>query len=173
MPRRSNSLPVSPSDVTRILPSPIMRQEQADRLLTQAHQLLAKVAEESYALEQCLVVLKESPTEACFFYQADPPLLVAAVGRKAGACTGATLYARLTTTLQQIPTRIESICLNTLFTLHRLGVPVALWHFLIPGPLPTTVAALAPTSIRGLAPTGHSPPTSDLYAPSLFVSPLD
>src|SRR5262245_34946146 len=165
MPRRSPSLRVPRRDVTRTPASPAERQEQATRLLAHAQHLLAKIAEESDALEQCLGVLQQAPAGACFFYQAAPHRLVPAVGRKAGTRTGATLYRQLTAALQQLPARRENIRLNTLFALHQLGVPVALWHFLVPGPLPATVAELAPT--------GHSPPRSDLHTPSLTLSPVD
>jgi hypothetical protein len=161
MPRRSHS-----SQVTVDVPGPLSplaaRQEQAARLFTHAHELLAKVAEERRALEQCVAVLQEAPAAACFFYQAEPLLLSPAVGRKAGARTRATLRAQLSAALQQLPARSEHICLTTLFALHRLGVPVALWHFLIPGPLPATVGELAPR--------GHSPPASDPHTLSLIVS---
>jgi len=172
MPRRANSLPVPPRDVTGTFSSPVVLQEQATRLLTQAHQLLAKVAEEGQALEQCLAVLQHAPAEACFFYHADPPTLVPTSGRRAGGRTVTTLRAQLTAALQQIPARIETIRLNTLFTLSRLGVPVALWHFVIPGPLPPTVTALAPTGAGDSVQTGHPPPTRELYSTSLFVPPI-
>jgi hypothetical protein len=84
-----------------------------------------------------------------------------------------TLHPQLTAALQQIPARIETIRLNTLITLSRLGVPVVVWHFLIAGPLPLTVEALAPTGARGLTATEHSPPVPDPLLSSLSVSPLD
>jgi hypothetical protein len=165
MARRSYSPHILSGNVTGTPPPLTERQEQAAQLLTQAHQLLAKVAEERLALEQCLVVLQHALAEACFFYRPDPPTLVPASGRRTGGRTAATLHAQLTATLHQIPTRMETIRLNTLFVLSHLGVAVALWHFLIPGPLPTTVAALAPTGRRGPAPTGHSPPIPNPYTP--------
>jgi hypothetical protein len=172
MPRRSNSLPVPPRNVTGTFSAPVVLQEQATRLLTQAHQLLANVAEEGQALEQCLVVLQHAPAEACFFYRTEPPALVPAVSRRAGGRTVTTVRAQLTAALQQIPARIETIRLNTLFTLSRLGVPVALWHFLIPGPLPISVTALAPTGAADSGQTGHPPPRRELLSTSLFVPPI-
>src|SRR5687767_6973214 len=106
MPRRANSLPVPPRDVTGTVSSPVVLQEQATQLLTHAHQLLAKVAEECQALEQCLVVLQHTPAEACFFYRMEPPALVPAVSRRAGGRTMTTLRAQLTAALQQLPARI-------------------------------------------------------------------
>jgi hypothetical protein len=113
------------------------------------------------------------PAERFFFYRTAPPTLIPVVGRKAGASAVATLHDRLTLARQHAYERWETIRLNTLFALSRLGIPIAVWHFLIVGPLPATVAALAPTGARDLTPTGHSPPTSDSHAPSLFISPLD
>jgi hypothetical protein len=173
MPRRS-LLPSVPSRTeTGSLPSPTAPPEQATQLLTHAHALLAQVTEERHALEQCVAVLQHAPAAACFFYHPDPPALVPASGRRNGGRTATTLHAQLTATLHQIPAQMETIRLNTLFALSRLGIPIALWHFLIPGPLPTTVAALTPAGVRGPAPTGHSPPVPDPYAPLLVVTPTD
>lgn len=174
MPRRSHAShpPASPHTLPRGLLLPAAWQEHASRLLAQAHQLLAETEEEIRTLDHWLGVLAHAPTGSFFFYRTEPPTLLPAVGRKAGSSAAATLHDRLTRARADCRVRAETIRLNTLLTLRHLGVPVALWHFLIPSPLPPTVEALAPTGARGTGQTGR-PPSCAPRPLSLSVPSLD
>jgi hypothetical protein len=70
MPRHSSLLSASRSSsrLTGFSLLCVASQEQATQILIHAHQLLAKIVEESQALEHCLMVLQKAPAQACFFY---------------------------------------------------------------------------------------------------------
>ena len=154
----SSANPISPHPLSPSShPSPAL-QAQATQLLLQAQLLIAQTTEEIRALEHCLAVLKAAPADACFFFSADPPTLTPAVGRKPGSQVATTLLERVLSAQQYAPARLEQIRLQTLFTLSRLGFPIALWHFLVPSPLPLTVAALAPPGTRPASPPREALP---------------
>jgi hypothetical protein len=136
-------------------PEPL--RQQASQLLAAAHHLLHQQASECRALELCLATLQAAGPRALFLASFSPPTLTPTSVWQAGSRTARTLAPRFATALQQASSRSETIRLNTLFALSQLGLPVALWHFVLPSPLPTTVATLLSPGVPGGAPA--SPPS--------------
>jgi len=126
-------------------------------VLTQAQQLLAQTDTQRGALQQCLARLHTAEPDALFFYRPAPATLTPAPGPGPKARKARRLQPRLTTALREVEARLEAIRLNALLAISRLGVRVALWHFLIPGPLPPTVDALRPRAAPPPPPVSSSP----------------
>jgi hypothetical protein len=125
---------------------------RATRVLATAHCLLEQLAAHRRALQWCLGFLHTADPEALFFYCPDPATLTPAPGPGPKARKAWRLRSFLTTALRQVDARQDTIRLNALFTISRLGLPVAVWYFLIPGPLPLTLAALTPRAAPSAPP---------------------
>jgi len=151
----------SASDVWRKPASALAHEEvpaHATRVLAQAHQLWAQIDIQRCALQQCLALLQTADPEALFFYCPDSTTLTPAPSPRPKARKAWRLQRLLTKALRQAEARLEALRLNTLLTISRLGLPVAVWHFLIPGPLPLTLAALLPRAAPPASPPVSSAP---------------
>jgi hypothetical protein len=122
--------------------------EHATRLLAHAHSLLAQEAIRLRSLEECLVVLQHAAPATYFRHTLDPPTLTLAPYRRRGTHEARLLRRRFEVALVQTRERSETIRLNTLLALARIGVPIALWHFIVPTPLPHDPHSLAPQAQR-------------------------
>jgi hypothetical protein len=125
-------------------PAPEEVYPHAALVLAHAHRLLAQTDTRRRELQRCLDFLHTADPEALFFYCPDPATLTPAPSPGPKARKARRLRPLLTTALRQVEARLDAIRLTTLLTVSRLGIPVAIWHFLIPGPLPHTLAALMP-----------------------------
>ncbi len=79
-----------------------------------------------------------------FRYTLDPSTLTPCPYRRKGSQSPAFIMPRFKAALRKARDRTELVRRNTLLILVRLGFPVSLWHWLVPSPLPTDPAALAP-----------------------------
>ena len=129
-------------------------------MLAHAHGLLVQTDTHRSELQWCLDLLQTVDPEALFFYCSNPATLTLAPGPGPKARKARRLQPLLTTALRQVDARQDAIRLNTLLAITRLGIPVAIWHFLIPGPLPHTLAALTPQAAP-LAPPPVSPSSQE------------
>jgi hypothetical protein len=130
----------------------------ATRVLANAHRLLAQTDTHRCALQRCLDLLQTADPEAYFYYSLDPATITLAPGLHPRTRKARRLRPLLTTALRQVEARLDAIRLTTLLTISRLGIPVALGHFLIPGPLPHTLAALMPRAAPSASPLVSSAP---------------
>jgi len=117
---------------------------RASRLLAEAHALLDQDALRQRSLEACLALLQQAAPGTYFHHTLDPPTLTPVHYCRRGSRKARWLRPRFEAALAHMSERAETIRFNTLLALARLGIPVALWHFLVPTPLPQDFHSLAP-----------------------------